>query len=216
MKHGKVLRAIAAIIADFRQGTLSISAIASKAGLEPRTLRSALRDGEAAAGGPLRELHVAELSTRSLRPWGSTSGARVGPLPDTGRLTEGDFERLVEDEPNIGRESGRQEGGGGPRSKEEKAPTPDDIAHQARDVAIDGINGVERRGPTRMQARLAEPAGRVRSGIARKRGKAPGLTPGVMEQMVFAVRYGASISQARGRGRGPSAHDLQMAGTGQA
>ena len=47
-----------------------------------------------------------------------------------------------------------------------------------------------------MQARPAEPAGRVRSGIARKRGKAPGLTPDVMEQMVFAIRYGATISQA--------------------
>ena len=120
MKHGKVLRAIAAIIADFRQGTLSISAIATKAGVDPRTLRSALRDGEAATGGPLRELHLAELSTRSMRPGGSMSGARIGPLPDTSRLTEGDFERLVEDEPNIGREVGRQEGGGGPDPKRRK------------------------------------------------------------------------------------------------
>jgi hypothetical protein len=74
MNHGKLLRALPAMIGDFRQGAMSISAIASKAGVDPRTLRSALRDGEAATGGPLRELHLVELSTRSLRPWGSTSG----------------------------------------------------------------------------------------------------------------------------------------------
>jgi hypothetical protein len=136
MKHGKVLRAISAIVADFRQGALSISAIASKAGLEPRTLRSALRDGEVAAGGPLRELHLAELSTRSLRPWGNTSGARVGPMPDTRRLTEGDFERALESDLDTRRESSRR-GEASPPSEEERALSPYHIADEPREVTID-------------------------------------------------------------------------------
>jgi len=43
---------------------------------------------------------------------------------------------------------------------------------------------------------LAKPKRMVRADVVRKRGKAPGLTPRIIEQVVFAIRHGASISQA--------------------
>jgi hypothetical protein len=111
-------------------------------------------------------------------------------MPDAHALTQGDFERLLEG----GSERSRSEDDASPQSEEEQAPAPDDIAHEPGDVTIDiakqSRHGLQQEGPP------PKPARKVGSGIARKRGKAPGLTPGVMAQIGFAIRYGASISQA--------------------
>jgi hypothetical protein len=45
-----------------------------RARIDPRTLRGALRQGEQAESGPFRDLHLAELASRSKRPWGCRAG----------------------------------------------------------------------------------------------------------------------------------------------
>jgi hypothetical protein len=74
LPRGNLLAAIPEMIADFERGFLSQSKIAFNAGIERRTLRTALRKGEKAASGPLRDLHLAELASRAKRPWGCISG----------------------------------------------------------------------------------------------------------------------------------------------
>jgi len=63
-----LVKAIPNMILAFHHGVRSISSIASKAGMSPRTLRAALRKAEKTTDGPLRDLYLAELGSRDKRP----------------------------------------------------------------------------------------------------------------------------------------------------
>src|ERR1700683_5185603 len=73
--RGNLRDAIPEMIAEFRRGFFSQSRIAKMAGIDPRTLSSAIRKGERAKSGPLHDLSLAERASRGKRPWSCKSGS---------------------------------------------------------------------------------------------------------------------------------------------
>jgi hypothetical protein len=73
--RGNLRDAIPEMIEEFRRGSFSQSRIAKMAGIDPGTLRIAIRNGERAKAGPLHDLSLAEMSSRGKRPWSSKSGS---------------------------------------------------------------------------------------------------------------------------------------------
>jgi hypothetical protein len=206
LPRGNLLNAIPEMIGDFQKGYLSQSIIALKAGIDVRTLRTALRKGEKATAGPLRDLYLAELASRPKRPWGCNSGSgKPFPKPSARTLAERAAEAKMWAELWAPRSDASSENIVSDEDDTDTSSISGDTSKRSWDMERDladllgfheEYEARARNNPKENQT--DEPVSKspknldTQPPIKRGRGRPRGLTPQLIESISITIRYGSS------------------------
>jgi len=195
--RGNLLVAIPQMIRKFERGWFSQSRIAKRAGIDPRTLRGALRQGEQAESGLLRDLHLAELASRGKRPWGCRAGPGK-PFPKQSAPSSGRRGGRWAELWDMPTPQGDEDPGSAPWAARAHATQP--AALREQDFA-DLLKPDAKRSKqdnsnlNNLAAQAVNHAADKPSGLfpsKRTRGRARIVSPAMVEGIAIAIQYGSS------------------------